>query len=160
MPEQAELSEEQIGQLQMVTEEFLSAFSVPQDKEEAIKQLKFVFNMIIKNPNCNEMYRTIQMSNGKFRRVRDSNAKLFDFLQGIGFTRLGGDGDADLLTNNQVTFKFLKAESLPDGQAQEQDQQSAATDGNQATEAAQVSIIEKGNVLNLKPVVAAFDQKK
>lgn len=68
-----------------MTEDFLQNFSSTAEKESALKQLKFVFGMV-KQPNCKDNFKTINLTNEKFGRIRDSNAKFLSWLDAVGFT--------------------------------------------------------------------------
>ena len=71
-PVMPELTEEQKTLLSECVTKFQDKFAEVTDKESSMKQLKFVFNMI-KNPNSNENFRVISLSNEKFKRIKDSN---------------------------------------------------------------------------------------
>ena len=61
---------------------------------------------MIKAPNANTIadnFKTIQMSNEKFKKIKDSNSYFLEFLESIGFTKTGG-----MCPNgSDLKFKFV-----------------------------------------------------
>ena len=74
-PQHPALTAEQTTYLKSCVDAFLGKFMLPSSKDTSIKQLKLVFNMI-KNPNSRniaENFKTIQMTNEKFKQIREAN---------------------------------------------------------------------------------------
>lgn len=101
------LTPEQELQLEIYCTKFTEGFSPPGDKQQSINQLKLVFNMIsnANNGNISDNFKTIQMTNDKFRRIKQSNEYFVDFLLNIGFTKT----DGKCPQNNDGKFRFIKA---------------------------------------------------
>ena len=104
-----ELTEEEKSTIDGFCTKFLSSFAVESDKQPSLNQLKLVFNMI-KNPNNKniaENFKTIQLSNEKFRRIKSANSYFIEFLTDIGFTKTDG---GECPQGNDLKFKFIKPE--------------------------------------------------
>ena len=62
---------------------------------------------MIKAPNANTIadnFKTIQMSNEKFRKIKDSNSYFIQFLEEIGFTKASG---GICPNGSDLKFKFI-----------------------------------------------------
>ena len=101
--EKIPLTSEQIEFLQECTKKFLGSFSIDAEKQPSINQLKVVLNMT-KNPNIAENFKTVQLSNEKFRRIKQSNEYFLTFLKDIGFTQTEG-GKCPM--GSDLKFKFI-----------------------------------------------------
>lgn len=105
-----ELTEDQTQKLRELVETFLSEFSVPGEKETAVKQLKLVFNMI-KNPSIADNFKTISLANEKFKRIKQSNKNFLDFLAAIGFTKTEGRCPV----GSDAKYSFVQSEEPEEG---------------------------------------------
>lgn len=117
----SELTDAQKTYLQECTTKFLDSFSVDSEKQPSVNQLKLVFNMI-KNPNSKNIadnFKTIQLQNEKFRRIKQANPYFIDYIQDIGFTKTDG---GKCPQGSDLKFKFVVSEAsnevseVPSGQ--------------------------------------------
>ena len=109
LPPPSELTDDQKLYLQECTQKFLTSFSVESEKQPSINQLKVVFNMI-KNPNSKNIadnFKTIQLQNEKFRRIKQANPYFLDFVKDIGFTQTEG---GKCPQGSDLKFKFVVGE--------------------------------------------------
>jgi hypothetical protein len=97
-----DLTEDQRTFLSTCTTKFLDSFK--SEKDSSIKQLKLVFTMI-KNQNKNvaENFKTISLTNEKFKRIKDNNEYFIQYLTDVGFTKQ--DGYCPM--GNDAKYKYL-----------------------------------------------------
>ena len=62
--------------------------------------------MIKNNKNVDDKFKTIQLTNEKFKKIKDENEYFITFLTDIGFTKISGFCPKD----NDAKFKYMVVE--------------------------------------------------